>query len=259
MPQNDSPETGPHVHVPYDLVDKYLPYIRKERLNLEIYFGSVTFDRLTERDITGLKDRLDYNPALSIHAPFMDLSPGAVDPKVREITKKRFSDVMDFAEILRPRVVVFHSGYDRWKYDNRIDIWLEGSLDTWGPVNKRAVDIGTRIAIENIFEDDPEHLRILMDEMNSGNFGVCFDTGHFNLFSRLTLTEWLGIIKSNIVEVHLHDNSGYADDHLAIGEGNFDFETLFEELEGTGCVYTIEAHNVKDVKKSLKRLRAYID
>ncbi len=249
----------PHIHLPYEAVGKYLPFIRKERLNLEIYFGTTRFGGLRKTDIEKLKEKLDYNPELTIHAPFMDLSPGAVDSKIREVTVKRFSDVLDFAEILKPKVVVFHSGYDKWKYDRRVDIWLEGSLKTWRPLNKRAADIGVKIAIENIFEDDPENFRLLMKEMDSKNFGLCFDTGHFNLFSKVSLLEWLEIVKPYIIELHLHDNDGNADHHLAIGDGSFDFRRLFRELRGKDCVYTIEAHTVEDVKKSIERLPVYLE
>ena len=256
--QNGSPEINPHVHVPYDSLDKYLSFINKEKLNLEIYFGSRGFDSLTKYDMIDLKNKLDYDPQLTIHGPFMDLSPGAVDLKVREVTNQRFSDVLDISEVLKPKVIVFHSGYDKWKYDSRVDIWLEGSLETWRPVNERALDLGIKIAIENIFEDEPGHLALLAKEMGSDNFGLCFDTGHFNLFSKVPLREWISIIKPYVLELHIHDNSRTADEHLAIGDGDFDFTTLFKELAGIDCVYTIEAHTIQDVKKSLKRIKKFI-
>ena len=249
---------NPHVHVPYDSLDAYLSFIKQEELNLEIYFGATSIDSITAGDIDDLKKKLDYNPSLSIHAPFMDLSPGAVDLKVRELTIQRFSDMLDISGKLMPKVVVFHSGYDRWKYDNRMDIWLEGCLETWRPLNRKAEEMGINIAIENIFEDEPENLRLLSAEINSPNFGVCFDTGHFNLFSKLPLAEWIRIIKPYIKELHLHDNSRYGDDHLALGDGDFNFRKLFAELKGTDCVYTIESHTVKDVKKSLERIGEYL-
>lgn len=252
-------KSGPHFHIPYEAIDKYLPYFKQEGWNLEIYFGSRSFDKIKQSDIVRLKQRLDYNPQVSIHGPFMDLSPGAVDLKVREVTAKRFLKTLDFAEILKPGVVVFHSGYDRWKYDNRVDIWLEASLQTWKPINKRASDLGVKIAIENIFEDEPDHLRLLSQEMNSENFGICFDTGHFNLFSKIPLTEWLGTVKPYIKELHLHDNFKQGDEHRAIGDGEFDFATLFKELQGIGCIYTIEAHNVKDAITSLERLKQFTE
>jgi sugar phosphate isomerase/epimerase len=247
----------PHVHVPYDSLDKYLPFIKKEELNLEIYFGSRSVDSITAGDIDNLREKLDYNPGLTIHAPFMDLSPGAVDVKVREVTMQRFSAMLDISGKLMPKVIVFHSGYDRWKYDNRMDIWLEMSLETWRPLNAKAEEMGIKIAIENIFEDEPENLRLLSSKVHSPNFGICFDTGHFNLFSKLPLAEWIGIIKPYIRELHLHDNSRYGDDHLAIGDGDFDFKTLFSELKGLDCIYTIESHTVEDVMKSLERIGEY--
>ncbi len=258
LQRNRAEDIRPHINVPFDKLEKYLPFIRQEKVDLEIYFGSRNFDSLRKSDIENIKKSLDYNPRLSIHAPFMDLSPGAVDPKVREITIKRFSDTLDFAEILKPEVAVFHSGYDKWKYDSRVDIWLEGSLKTWNFLKNRAADLGIKIAIENIFEDEPSHLKLLMDEIKSENFGLCFDTGHFNLFSKLTLPEWLKIIKPYILELHLHDNDMLKDTHLAIGDGNFDFETLFSELKGKDCVYTIEAHTVEGVRKSMERLKGYL-
>jgi sugar phosphate isomerase/epimerase len=249
---------GPYVHIPYDSVDKYLSFFAEERLNPEIYFGSRSCDNLTMDDITRLKKKFDYTDKLSIHAPFMDLSPGAVDLQVREVTVRRFSDILDFAEVLKPDVIVFHSGYDKWKYDQRVDIWLEGSIQTWGSINKRASDLGIRIAIENIFEDEPKNLRLLAENMNSDNFGICFDTGHFNLFSKLTLSEWLEIIKPHIKELHLHDNCRYADEHLAIGDGDFDFPLLFKTIKGIDCSYTLEAHTIDNAKKSLERLKEYL-
>jgi len=248
----------PHIHVPYDILDNYLTFIKKEELNLEIYFGSRRFDDLTKDDIIKLRNKLDYNPQLTIHAPFMDLSPGAVDAKIREVTCKRFSDVLDFADILNSKIVVFHSGYDKWKYDGRVDVWLEGSLKTWIPLNKKASDIGVKIAIENIFEDEPENLRLLVEKVDSKNFGLCFDTGHFNVFSKIFLLDWLERIKPYIIELHLHDNTRITDDHLAIGDGNFDFMTLFKELRGIDCIYTIEAHTVEGVRKSMERLPGFL-
>ncbi len=249
----------PHITVPFEQIEKYFQYIKKEELNLEIYFGSRIFDDVRKRDIIELKTRLDYNPRFSIHAPYMDLSPGAVDRRVREVTTERFSDVLSFAEILKPEMVVFHSGYEKWKYAHRIDIWLEESLKTWRPLQERAQDIGVRIAIENVFEDEPLHLKLLMEEMKSENFGLCFDTGHFNLFSTIPLKDWLELTKPFILELHLHDNTKTSDSHFAIGDGNFDFRTLFRELKGENHLYTIEAHTPEDVRKSMERLQTYVE
>jgi sugar phosphate isomerase/epimerase len=247
-----------HVHIPYPKIREYLTYITQNRLNLEIFFPSSSLDSLKKEDIRALKESLGYHPSLSIHAPFMDMSPGAVDSRIRDVTVERFFQVMEVAELLAPQVIVFHSGYEKWKYGHRVDIWLEGSLTTWRPLRERAAALNLKIAIENIFEDEPSNLLLLMEELHSEHFGLCFDTGHFNLFTRLPLEAWLKSLKPYIFELHLHDNDKSRDQHLPIGEGTFNFAALFAELQGNHCVYTIEAHTPERVLRSMGRLREYI-
>ncbi len=96
-----------------------------------------------------------------------------------------------------------------------------------------------------------------MEEMSSEYFGLCFDTGHFNLFSKIPLDEWLAQFKAYILELHLHDNDKSSDAHLAIGDGTFDFDTLFETLDNKDLICTIEGHTKEAVIKSIERLKTY--
>lgn len=246
-----------HVHIPYHKIEEHLSFIRQEKLNLELYIESNALDSISREDISRLKNQLDYNPSLTIHAPFMDLSPGAVDSKVRAVTMERFFHVMNIAEDLKVRAVVFHSGYEKWKYALNIDLWLEKSLLTWRSLVKKAEEISVKIAIENIFEDDPQNLRLLMEKMGNDSFGVCFDSGHFNLFSKVSLEDWLGHLKPYIIELHLHDNNKTSDQHLPVGEGTFDFGKLFSAMKGKDLIYTLEAHNPEDAKKSIEQLKKF--
>jgi sugar phosphate isomerase/epimerase len=249
---------NPHVHVPYDRVGQYLDFIKKHRLNLELYFPSTALDSIRSTDIIHLKKTLDYMPSLSIHAPFMDLSPGAIDPKIRSVTIERFFQIFDIAELLEVTSIVFHSGYEKWKYALKVDLWLEQSLKTWKVLARKAVDRHIKIAIENVFEDEPYSLRLLMEKMGSDHFGICFDTGHCNLFSRVPLDEWIKQLNPYILELHLHDNSSAADDHKAIGDGTFNFDALFSLLKEKNLIYTIEGHAPEDVMKSIRKLNDYL-
>ena len=246
----------PHIHAPYSRIPEYADFIKENKLNLEIYFGSASLDSVSLDEIKRLNETLDYGPSLSIHAPFMDLSPAAVDSKVRTVTMERFCQVLDVAELIRPEAIVFHSGYEKWKYALDVDFWLEKSLLTWQPLNKRASEIGVKIAIENIFEDDPSNLKLLVEHMDSGNFGICFDTGHCNLFSRVPLADWMDALNPFIMELHIHDNNRSSDQHLPPGEGTFDFAGFFRLLCRSDCVHTIEAHTPEHVLKSMSYLQA---
>lgn len=249
---------APYVRIPYEMIGEHIGLIRKLALNLEVYLSGELLDTLGPETINGLRNTLGNDISLTIHAPFMDLSPGAVDSKVRAVTMERFSQVFDAAGALRPEAIVFHSGYERWKYALSPEAWLEASMRTWPAFIRRASEMGTRIAVENVFEDEPDNLALLMGELGSGHFGICFDTGHFNLFSRRPLSQWLEALGKHIIELHLHDNDGGFDSHLPIGEGMFDFGELFRSLWGREVIHTIESNTPEHVMKSMERLRRYL-
>lgn len=247
---------SPHVHIPFQRIPEYLALITAHRLNLEIYFSADCIDSLTLSELSRVQADLSYGPSLSFHAPFMDLCPAALDSRIREATMARFSQIFDVAEVLRPKAIVFHSGYEKWKYALSATPWLEKSIELWTPFIDRSKSLGITIGIENIFEDEPSNLRMLMEAVGSKHFGICFDTGHFNLFSTVPLETWLNELGKYIVELHLHDNDRSSDQHLPVGEGVFDFEKLFAALHGRKFISTIENHSPDRVLLSLNRLAA---
>jgi sugar phosphate isomerase/epimerase len=42
-----------------------------------------------------------------------------------------------------------------------------------------------------------------------------------------------------------------------MGEGSFDFKTLFSAVKDNNCIHTIEAHSPEDVLKSLNKFKEY--
>jgi sugar phosphate isomerase/epimerase len=249
-----------HIHIPYPKLKDYFELLRKRRYDLEIYLSAAVLDQIEKPDLEKLLERLDWNPALTLHAPFMDMNPGAVDPMVRSVTQVRFRQLLNVAAILKPRAAVFHAAYDRWRYSGRKDIWLEYSLDTWHKVVESASKIGLRVAVENVFDEDPEALKMLIEKIGSPDFGFCFDTGHFNLFSTVSMEQWFENLGENLIEVHLHDNDGTTDSHWALGRGDIDFQQFFRLMRthSPKPVYTIEAHDRDDVETSLDRVKALL-
>jgi len=190
-----------HVHIPYVRLRDFFEFIKKRKYDLEIYFPSTVLDQLERPDLEKLRESLDWNPALTLHAPFVDMSPGAIDPMVKSVTQLRFRQIMNVAAILKPRAAVFHAGYDRWRYSGRKDIWLDNSLDTWARVMDSASKTGMRVAVENVFDEDPEALSMLIEKVNSPDFGFCFDTGHFNIFSTVPMEQWFDNLGKRLVEI----------------------------------------------------------
>jgi sugar phosphate isomerase/epimerase len=110
-----------------------------------------------------------------------------------------------------------------------------------------AEQMGVTLRLENMFLNTPEHIINVKKRLNSDAVKVCFDVGHFNVYSDKPLNMWLDAIETDLEEVHLHDNRGTEDDHLALGEGIIDFRTMTEGIAGrkTTPQFTIEMKSDK--------------
>ena len=249
------------VNLPFPLLIEQLEAVLASGLQPEVYFSGYVLDRLSSKDVERASRALQEKKIpVTFHAPFMDLNPGAADEKVREITAFRFRQVLDLVSLFHPRTIVLHPGYDRWRYDDDVDLWLENSLRTWNPLMERAESVSVRMALENVFDERPEPLRRLLEEINSPFLGYCMDAGHGNLFSQVPLEEWVEVLGGRLMEIHLHDNHGEADEHLPLGQGDIDFSSLFSLLEKKKLqpIYTIEPHEIAHLQPSLKALEKYL-
>lgn len=250
-----------HAHVPYDRLGEHLEYAVANRINPEVFFSADVLDHLVIEELSSFAAALHAaSLETTIHAPFLDLNPGAVDTSIRAASRHRIQQVMQAAEILCPKVIVVHPGYDDLHYgDNRL-VWLKNSIEFWREFVPKARDIGTVLAVENIFEKEPSTIKALLDAVDDPCFRHCFDVGHWNMFTTVTLDEWFGELGGYIAESHIHDNHGRSDEHLPVGEGAIDFERFFPLLvkHAPAAVWTIEAHNTEHLQRALKNIRTYI-
>ena len=248
------------VHTPFHFLhDRFLPMVIKERINPEISFNHVTLDRFRKEDYIRVADSLlDAGLTITFHAPFMDLRPGALDPKIRQITIDRLNQVFDLVPHFRPLSVVCHPSFDKRYYVSSEQTWLENSVETWKIFLTRAIEMNTIIALENVYESDCHNLGLLLNEFSSPHVSFCFDTGHFNVFSTTPLEEWIDGLWTRLGQIHIHDNNGILDEHLPVGEGNFPFQDFFSMIREKGLkpIMTVESHTEKNLWKMLENIKA---
>ena len=250
------------INIPYSMLLQRIDFVIGHRLRPEIYFSGDDLDACNEMEAKQLADTLHQKDLeCHIHGPFMDLSPGGMDRRVREVTLDRFSKTIDLAALFKPKAIVFHPGYEKWKFDGDVDLWLESSLRTWRPLVEEAKERGLTLAIENIFEESPDSLLRLLKEIDSPHFRFCFDTGHHHVFSKIPLPLWMEALRGYLLEVHLHDNYGEMDEHLPMGEGSFDFHGFFDLLSqwGLNPIYTLEPHEEAHLWRGLEAAKKYIN
>ncbi len=164
--------------------------------------------------------------------PIFDLNPGSLDHVVRKHTENCFLRAVDLARSLESDSLVLPSGYNPLLPEESIDGWRELSMETWERVGEAAGRRKVEVLIKNVFDHTPEIILGLLRSLKGLPFGACLDVGHINAYSNLETGTWLKRLDEHIREVHLHDNLGTSDDHIALGEGIVDFRSLFKKLVG---------------------------
>lgn len=242
-----------HVHVPCNLLAEHLDFLLERHLQPEIALKADDLEKPSDILEACCRRLDDAGLGITMHGPFMDLNPGALEPLVKEATLRRFRQTLVLAKSCNARLTVFHPGFDRWHYGGRSEPWLEASLDFWPVIIEQAADQNCHLALENIFDVSPQPLADLLRELNSPWVGHCFDIGHWNLFAEVSLEEWFSALGDRLVHLHLHDNDGTSDAHLPIGEGNINFSSLFELLGPMqkSLFATLEVHSKPGLLRSL--------
>lgn len=244
-------------HVPWAQAETFLETILKLQLVPEIAVKGPELDHVNRDQLDRIEKILSMAGVRPrIHAPFFDLNPGALDPLIRDVTFKRLSQTLDIAKKVNADLIVIHPGVDKWRYPNLQDTWRDNAADFFPGLISVAASFQCRLAIENIYEESPLTLVELVDTLDSQWFGHCYDVGHWHLFGKRPMAEWLNAIGPKLFHLHLHDNHGRADEHLPVGDGTIDFSSLqhFLSQRNDNISATLEAHSLEHLKRSLAQV-----
>ena len=247
------------VCAPFTLLrEGLLDHFTRHGLNPEIGIDAGAIERYSPQDFAEVAEALRrHRLTVTLHAPFVDLSAGSSDPAIRAVTRRRFDELIDLVPLFRPATVVAHAGYDWQRYEYFRGVWLDHSVTFWSAVAERLNREGCRLMLENVYEQGPNEIIELFDRLRSHGVGLCLDCGHLTAFGRTPIEAWLRVLGPFIGQLHLHDNGGKKDDHLALGRGRIDFRPLFAFLKAERPrppVVTMEVHRPDDIWASLEDL-----
>ena len=179
-----------------------------------------------------------------VHAPMMS-EPGkepAEELKI-ELTRRFFR----VCEILGAPYLVIHprmfadgiNGHNREKY-------LSYNVDFYRQFIPLAEKHGVVIGLENMFGWDPEKQALCpttfstveeilecIQRLDSDRFAVCLDTGHVNVLGE-TPAAAVRKIGRHLKLLHVHDNYGTQDAHLACSYGSIDWDAFITALKENG-------------------------
>lgn len=198
------------------------------------------------------------NLGISVHAPYGDLNLATLnDPIYRESIRQICTCIEGSAD-LTDRVTI-HPGY----------LSPVGKLvpqKTWElqksalrQIGRVAADHGVLACVENMISvkeflcRDPGELI----GMTSGieGIGMTFDFGHANTLGKVA--EFLPLV-GKADHIHIHDNHGERDEHLALGDGTIDWKTVGPAIaKNYNGIVVVEGRSVEEAKRSLAVYRRF--
>ena len=208
--------------------DAVLEYAKEHRYNLEIstFASPRILDTNWQEVLKDYQRKLhEFKGAISTHGAYWDLIIRSVDEKIREVTEQRIFQSLEIARELKAKRTVFHLNFN-WirRLEGYKLKWIEQNASFWSEVLEKYPS--STVVLENTYDFTPEMLRTLLDEVNSPRLKVCLDVGHINVWSRVPVEEWIAVLGEAIRSIHVSDNKGDLDSHLALGKGTINWQEL---------------------------------
>jgi len=239
------------IRVSADRLAGETPLLLKLKANPEIYIHAEKLKGLTPKTIKETAKTLSAFPSHTIHAPFMDVWPGAADADIRRLGLEQMQKIMDVAAAWKSLLVVMHFNYDPIYYRQQFGNWLDRAAEFYQTLLPDSE--GPFIALENIAEPTPYIVLQLIKKIDRPRLIHCFDFGHHHVFARIPFAEWLFYLNPRRhIHFHFHDNFGRSDEHLALGQGNIDWPAAKAALSALDCPFSIalEPHSAEILRVS---------
>lgn len=199
-----------------------------------------------------------YGLKYTVHAPFADVNIASSSKPFLNVMLKRLRKSILNARDLNCKLWAFHPGLKTgisMFYPGKE--WIQ-NLKTTRLLFKFADDHDVEVAIENdvplpfIFVmTSVEDFKRFYSEVNE-NIGLVLDVGHANMNGQIEL--FLDTFGDKIVHIHAHDNYGEIDQHLGIGHGNIDWNSVANLLKRMSYDKIVVVESFEHVRESMHKL-----
>lgn len=184
------------------------------------------------------------------HAPYNELFPCAIDPKIRAVARQRLEQAYQLARSYSVSRMVCHGNYVPNVY---FPVWyVEQSVGFWKDfLSDKPPDF--RLYLENVLEPEPELLRDIVAGVGDPRCRLCLDVGHANVgcVSDVPVDRWLSVCAPLLGHLHLHNNDRSWDWHRPLGDGCIDYAALIPQILDLAPDSTVTLEHGQDSEKSL--------
>ena len=199
------------------------------------------------------------NLKATVHAPFGDLNPAAINEPIWKETIRQISECIRKAAPITDRVTI-HPGYLSCTgklVPGRIWELQKEALKIFGKV---AQEYGVIACIENMpgipdfLCQYPEEILGLIEGIEG--IGLTIDFGHANTIGKVdSFRKYL----DHASHVHIHDNQGKSDEHLPIGAGTINWTRLSDDLMNRySGIIVVEGRSIPEAKESFAKIKGWV-
>ena len=169
----------------------------------------------------------------SVHAP-VEASVTSSDEAVRLRAVDEVMATLGVARQVPYRYLVLHlgtpaaAGRSQDNHSGAAKRSLEQVVET-------AAGVGVEVAVEviaNRLSDPAALVRLIEEDLDELNLGICLDYGHAHMLG--DLGESIETVSGHLMTTHVHDNRGRADDHLPPYAGSVDWDAAMMETQKIG-------------------------
>jgi sugar phosphate isomerase/epimerase len=200
-----------------------------------------------------------YDLEYSVHAPLSDINIGSLNPSMRDASLKEVLLAIECCGRMGIDLITVHPGFLSPLGQLDRGAVMKETRSSIYQIDKVASENGVVAALENMPRmpastcTEPVELLSLVE---GTSMGVCFDIGHAH--TNGNIDDFVKHVPL-FANVHIHDNDGTSDQHLAIGEGKIDFDYVLSAMSGYRRRYVIEARRIEGAPLSLARLKKMLD
>jgi sugar phosphate isomerase/epimerase len=194
--------------------------------------------------------------SLSVHAPYSDLNLASLNYPIWRESVRQILTCIDRTAELTDRITV-HPGYLSPVGKLLPDRTWELQKSALSEIGAFAADHGVHVFLENmgglkeVLCRFPEEILGMIDGVPG--VGFTLDVGHAHTVGKVR--EFLGVL-SSANHLHIHDNHGTADQHLALGDGTIPWDEVGKAVarDYRGIV-VVEGRSLEEAEKSLSVFR----
>lgn len=175
-----------------------------------------------------------YNLALGAHLPWVEINVGSPREHVRRGSIEEMKAYIDIAAEMGASTAVMHLSSEVHEYPGwDRDYVLALIIDAVAELDEYAAARGVELTVEN--KQSFVTAADMVEVLDQTDVAMTFDTGHAHC-SGMDSDDMAAYIETHgdrIAELHLNDTRGARDEHLPLGAGRLDMETILRPVRET--------------------------